>query len=283
MAQTFHDFELIVVDDGSTDDTSETVRRFGGPVRFLQQANLGPGAARNFGADHAAGRYLAFLDSDDLWFPWTLDAYARVIAQHHSPAFIAGKPRVFNSTSELKSVHQEPLSVAVFGDYFRSGDQWRWWGATSFVIRADAFGAAGGFTNEPINGEDADLALRLGDTPGFVQITAPITFGYRQHDSMATHLSRRTFDGVRHAVAAERDRRYPGGDARSHERWRILMRHARPVILDGIKSDYWRDAWRLYVTTFPWNARVGHWRFLAGVPLMLVAARLGWPMKSGHA
>jgi hypothetical protein len=61
------------------------------------------------------------------------------------------------------------------------------------------------------------------------------------------------------------------------------MRHARPVIIDGIKSDYWRDAWRLYVTTFPWNARVGHWRFLAGVPLMLVAARLGWPMKSGHA
>jgi GT2 family glycosyltransferase len=212
MAQTFHDFELIVVDDGSTDDTSETVRRFGGPVRFLQQANLGPGAARNFGADHAAGRYLAFLDSDDLWFPWTLDAYARVIAQHHSPAFIAGKPRVFNSTSELKSVHQEPLSVAVFGDYFRSGDQWRWWGATSFVIRADAFGAAGGFTNEPINGEDADLALRLGDTPGFRadhradHVRLPST---RQHGDapVAPDLRRRSPRRCRRARSAVSRRR----------------------------------------------------------------------------
>ena len=282
MAQTHRDFEVIVVDDGSTDNTPSAVAELGERVHFLRQLNQGPGAARNRGAAQATGRYFAFLDSDDLWFPWTLAVYARVVAEHRSPAFVAGKPKLFKTLSDLELVREEPVSTHAFADYFRSGDQWRWWGATSFVIRADVFHAAGGFTNEPINGEDADLALRLGEAPGFVQVIAPVTFAYREHDAMATSLSRRTFDGVRHAVAAERDRRYPGGDARSRERWRILMRHVRPVILDGVQGDDWREAWRLYVTTFGWNVRVGHWRFLAGVPLMLLASRLGWPVQRRH-
>ena len=282
MTQTHGDYEIVVVDDGSSDETPAIVEELGDRVRFLRQPQQGPGAARNRGAAQARGRYLAFLDSDDLWFPWTLAVYARVIAEHQSPAFVAGKPRLFKAVSDLQPVREEPLSTHAFADYFRSGDQWRWWGTTSFVIRSDAFHAAGGFTDAPINGEDADLALRLGEAPGFVQVTAPFTFGYRQHDAMTTSLTRRTLDGVRHAVAAEHDRRYPGGQARSRERWRILMRHARPVILDGIAGDDWREAWRLYVSTFSWNARVGHWRFLAGVPLLLVAARLGWPVQRRH-
>lgn len=276
MDQRHRDFEVIVVDDGSTDETAATAMSFGDRLRLLQQPNRGPGAARNHGAAHARGRYLAFLDSDDLWLPWSLGVYARVIDTHGAPAFIAGRPKTFREPAELQAVEEELLSVIAFADYFRSADQWRWWGATSFVIRADAFRAAGGFTDKPINGEDADLALRLGEAPGFVQILTPITFAYREHDGMTTRLSRRTFDGVCHAVTAERDRNYPGGEARLQERRRILMRHARPVILDGVTANYWREAWQLYRTTFAWNRRLGHWRFLAGVPLRLLAARLGW-------
>jgi glycosyltransferase involved in cell wall biosynthesis len=72
-AQTFIDWELIVIDDGSTDDTGEVVGRLTAgwqqAVRYIRQPNRGPAAARNAGIDHADGRYVAFYDSDDLWLP----------------------------------------------------------------------------------------------------------------------------------------------------------------------------------------------------------------------
>jgi glycosyltransferase involved in cell wall biosynthesis len=66
--QDFEDFELIVVDDGSTDGTTEEIKRYGGRVRLLEHSeNRGVSTARNKGILHAKGKYIAFLDSDDLW------------------------------------------------------------------------------------------------------------------------------------------------------------------------------------------------------------------------
>jgi glycosyltransferase involved in cell wall biosynthesis len=68
LKQDFEDFELIVVDDGSTDETPEVIRKLGGRVKLLlQPENRGVSAARNKGILHAKGKYVAFLDSDDLW------------------------------------------------------------------------------------------------------------------------------------------------------------------------------------------------------------------------
>jgi glycosyltransferase involved in cell wall biosynthesis len=68
LAQDFEDFELIVVDDGSTDGTSEEMKQFGGRVKVIEhEENRGVSAARNRGVLHARGKYVAFLDSDDLW------------------------------------------------------------------------------------------------------------------------------------------------------------------------------------------------------------------------
>jgi len=68
LAQDFEDFELIVVDDGSTDGTSEEMKQFGGRVKVIEhEENRGVSAARNRGVLHAKGKYIAFLDSDDMW------------------------------------------------------------------------------------------------------------------------------------------------------------------------------------------------------------------------
>lgn len=65
--QTFRDFEIIVVDDGSTDDTAIRLRQFGDNIRYIYQANSGPSAAHNLALAHSSGQYIAFLNSDDIW------------------------------------------------------------------------------------------------------------------------------------------------------------------------------------------------------------------------
>jgi len=75
LAQDFEDLELIVVDDGSNDGTLEEMKKYGGGVKFLRQPhNKGVSAARNRGILHAKGKYVAFLDSDDLWVKGKLKA-----------------------------------------------------------------------------------------------------------------------------------------------------------------------------------------------------------------
>src|SRR5437764_7202618 len=137
--QRYSDLELIVVDDGSTDHTIDYLRSLGENICLLQQSNRGPGSARNLGARHARGEYLAFLDSDDLWFPWTMEIYRDVVQRYSEPSFIAGKPHRFWNENGLDRIVCSGVRVEAFPDYLASGDEWRWWGASSFVIRRDIF------------------------------------------------------------------------------------------------------------------------------------------------
>jgi len=266
-AQTFTDYEIIVVDDGSTDGTLEYLKSLNQRVQVLQQANRGPGSARNLGVKTARGIYIAFLDSDDVWFPWTLETYATLIAQHDSPAFITGKPFRFDREEQLAGAVGSAVSAERFDNYYASGDEWRWWGVSSFVIQATAFRAAGGFAEANINGEDADLAMRLGVAAGFVQVLAPSTFGYRDHTGNVTANLSKTIAGIWHKVGAENSGAYPGGRNRRRERREILTRHIRPVTLECLRAGRRREAWQLYRATFGWHLRLWRWKFIAGFPL----------------
>jgi glycosyltransferase involved in cell wall biosynthesis len=266
--QEWQDFEVLVVDDGSSDETVMMGGTYAGRVKFMSQQNQGPGAARNLGVSRAQGRYLAFLDSDDLLFPWSLKIYAEVIQSFREPAFIAGKPRIFKSVEELWNLRPGALSTNAFSDYLNSGNEWRWWGASSFVIRRDQFLAAGGFAKEPINGEDADLALKLGIAPGFVQITQPETFAYRQHGSNVMKNTARNVSGACYQVKQELAGVYPGQKQRARERWRIITRHVRSATREGLQAGLAGDAWRLYRDTLRWNLTLGHWKYLFGFPLL---------------
>ena len=80
LGQTVPPDEIIVVDDGSTDDTPEALLKFKDSIRVLKQKNSGVSSARNAGIRAASGEWLAFLDSDDLWLPDKLKAQARALA-----------------------------------------------------------------------------------------------------------------------------------------------------------------------------------------------------------
>jgi len=100
LGQVFPPIEVIVVDDGSTDDTERIVSGFEGPVRYVRQTNRGVSSARNRGVNLAFGDWVAFLDSDDVWRPKHLQNVARAIEAtaasadyYFADAWIAGGSR----------------------------------------------------------------------------------------------------------------------------------------------------------------------------------------------
>lgn len=268
LAQELPDQEVIVVDDGSTDATLATLASYGSRIRVLEQKNSGPAVARNLGIAHATGEYIATFDSDDLWFPWTLATYAEAIRRHASPAFLAGAPFVFHDTAALRSVSRAPLVSESFRDYLASGDQWRWFGASSFVLRADAVRAVGGFSTEWINADDADLALRLGVAPGFVDIQSPATFAYRDHAGSLKSNVEVSFRSLAYLIEQERRGAYPGGRGRERERWEILTRHVRPSTLAWPKLGAAHRGWDLYRRTFAWHLALRRLRYLCSYPVL---------------
>jgi GT2 family glycosyltransferase len=266
--------QVIVVDDASTDGTADAVAAaFGDRLTLVRlPVNRGPGAARNAGLAVATGEYAAFLDSDDLWLPWTADTYAAVIDRAGRPAFIAGKPFIFDGDGAPNVPQLPPLATEPFDDYLASGDRWRWWGASSFVIRADALRAAGGFTDEWVNAEDADAALRVGTAGPFVQVTDPPTFAWRRHGPSAMSSTAKTVAGVRRLIDEEIAGHYPGGPGRARDRRRIITTYARPLSLDLLATDP-SASWDLYRRTLRWHMALGRWRYLAGFPLRAATAR----------
>jgi glycosyltransferase involved in cell wall biosynthesis len=272
-AQTFTDYEIVVVDDGSTDRTEEVLRGFK-ELTLLRQQHKGPGAARNLGAARAHGQYLAFLDSDDLWFPWTLSTFAKLIRQYDSPAILSAKQVLFTDPAELTSLRELALNAEVFEDYFASHRTPYWVGAGMSVLRREEFAKTNGYAKSIVNSEDHDLVLRMGEASGFVQVVEPVTLAYRRHPGSVTNNLSRSFEGNLYLVAQERRGAYPGGTARARARREILVKRTRPVILELMRNRMWREAWAIYLATFKWNASLGRYKFLIGAPLSPILTRL---------
>lgn len=265
--QTFKDFEVIVVDDGSTDGTAAYVSSLEGTVSFIQQTNAGPAAARNRGAEVARGTYLAFLDSDDLWFPWTLENAASVTNAVENPAIVSGPLFPFTDTSELKGIVPVPVAYQTYPNYLLSSRDLHFVGSCAMVVRRDSFLSVGGFLKENMHGEDHDLTLRLGTSGKFVMIQAPAYVAYRRHDANMTMSLQKTVKGVERLLNQECKGAYPGGNSHRRNRQQILGSHVRPVAVACARSGLQSDAWDLYRRTFFWHMALFRLKFLLGFPL----------------
>lgn len=259
------DQEIIVVDDGSTDGTPQIVESYGSRVKLFQQKNKGAGAARNLGMLEARGEYLAFLDSDDVWFPWTLQTYQHVIENTNRPAMIVSHCSEFSDDADLAWVRRSDLSIESFKDYYAASERFFWMGCSAVVVRRDEALAAGGFRE--VTFEDIDLWLRMGTAPGFVVVHAPVCFGRRIHGDNIS-WNPRYARGIHDLVEHEKAGRYPGGETRAFERRKILGRSIRPTAVDLAQRGWARESLRLYRESFWWQMQLGRWKYLAAVPVL---------------
>jgi glycosyltransferase involved in cell wall biosynthesis len=259
--QTLTDYEIVVVDDGSTDGTMDYLRSLGPGVTALSQANAGPGAARNLGVRHAAGRYVAFLDSDDVWFPWTLATFHQAIHKHQL-SLITGTTVEFEGS--VPSIEQDELKLELFDDYFQTANNPAYIGSGVLVVERSTFYQTGGFDEGLTVGEDFDFYFRAGMCRGFVRVRAPVTLGYRRHGGNVSAIITPLYSGAVELLSRERNGRYPGGKVRQRDRWELLSRMIRPVVLSCLNAGLERQAWGLYWQSFVMNARLARFRFLAG-------------------
>lgn len=268
-AQTLQPYEVIVVDDGSTDGTQSFLAAQR-DIKFIKQENNGPGAARNSGALAATGQYLAFLDSDDIWSPKALEIFSDVIISRSCPSLIFA--RYFDFDGQKASPHFDIMSPIVedyFANFAASNAEDVYAGAGMMVIETSAFRNAGGFLEDRLNAEDHDLALAMSDAPGFVHIRLPATIAHRIHSGNAMADQKKTVLGVLRLVAREQSGDYPGGSSLAPARRRIIARHARAAVLGSAQQGHASDAATLFWLTVPWQLQFGRFRFIAAAIVAL--------------
>jgi len=236
VAQTYpHDkLELVVVDDGSTDDTAEQVQAFKRraqlEVRHVRQQNAGPAAARNHGLRLARGDAIAFLDADDRWLPEKLERQlpllrCSVALVYCGNFFVDAHGRRLTRYVREVPMHRGDILLALFCNFFLL--------TSAVLLTRAAVMATGGFNERLPVGEDYEFFLRVARAFHADHVAHPLLVRCVRPDS----LSRRDF-----ALDARVDLETLNGFLRDHPEFARLHRHEAARRIADYRYDF---AWRL--------------------------------------
>ncbi len=189
LSQSFTDFELLVVNDGSSDNTLNVLESYGQRIRVISQQNKGPAAARNHGILESEGNYLAFLDADDYWHKDKLTRQIEVLDNNHRIGFCSTATKIVDE--QLTTVGQWPCDAGtepLLEKLFMHGSAIS--GSTSGVVaRAELIKAVGGFDESLRGFEDPDLWIRLAAITDYYCIEEPLTVVVRTPNSVSRNLN----------------------------------------------------------------------------------------------
>jgi glycosyltransferase involved in cell wall biosynthesis len=265
LGQTRQDFEIVVVDDGSTDDTGALVTQWlADPrVRLYHQENAGPAAARNAGIAHAHGDYLSMLDSDDLWLPYYLERM--VLALQESPeagfaytdawALEQASGRIRRATAMSR---QRPPERTLPATAFLEALVQRNFIFNSVTVRREVLEHVGGYDPEIPQAEDYELWLRS-CAAGYTGLRVPGPLAiYRVHDGSLSQDELGLLTGLCDAYRAVIDRHPAPEDVKAIARERLHTAERRLEALQGRSTParaYPRTRHMLAASTHKWRTR----------------------------
>jgi glycosyltransferase involved in cell wall biosynthesis len=187
LAQTYPAVEVLVVDDGSTDDTRARLAPYGDRIRYIHQPNRGLSAARNTGIRNANGTFVALLDSDDTFHPRKLELQMRYLSSHPEVPFLAacsvdGVTRPpWPELPEQPAVRRVKLEELVVRTRF---------GSCGVVVRKDCFDRVGLFDESLRSVEDRDMWIRLAARFPIALMQTPLWWYRSQPGSMSRNAEK---------------------------------------------------------------------------------------------
>lgn len=175
-SQNYEPIEVLVVDDGSSDNLNEIIQMTGKDIIYIKQDNMGPAAARNKGIELATGKYLAFIDCDDLWTPNKLQLQMELMHKNASIDIVLGATLQTPITQKIDPENQTSDQTGMFKMSL---------GAALF--KKSVFGKVGALDNDLHFGEDLDWFFRARESRVFILIHKEIVQYYRQHAKMISN------------------------------------------------------------------------------------------------
>lgn len=178
-AQTFKDLEVIVIDDGSTDETESLMQEYGSAVRYIRQENRGVALTRNHGIDESRGRYVAFLDADDVWLPHKLELQlAALRGKNHFRACYSAYSVADDNLRPI-AVNRSDRRGSALEDLLLRGNVVAT--PSTVLCERSLLDVAGGFDPAMSQCADWDMWVRLAAFTEFLYLDEALVT-YRRHD-----------------------------------------------------------------------------------------------------
>jgi glycosyltransferase involved in cell wall biosynthesis len=221
LAQSFQDFEFIIVDDASSDDTQAAIAKFSDVrIRYFRHVqNRGEAACRNTGVAHASGDYIAFLDDDDTWLPEKLAIQVNVLDR--CPARVGGVYTGYHRIDIETGAIIATVPAEKRGNIYAELRGQNWVGSPSAVLlRRECFDKVGRFDEEIKFGVDYDMWIRISRWFDFEVVNEPL-MRYAVHPDRLSADSRAILHGKEAQLAKYAD--YFAGDRRSYGRYLLSL------------------------------------------------------------